>query len=81
MLYLCLNITLRCHLEWLYKQWDLCIPLYPVHVHGQFYGIRTEVIIAVEHLPKSPAYCTMDNAGPDGAIFYIIGCCNYVKNC
>ena len=56
------------------------------------YGLRTDTISAVEYLsfePKIaftiygsedaqlPMYCTMDNAGPDGAI--IIGCCNFTE--
>ena len=34
--------------------------------------------------PSSPMYCTMDNAGRNGAIFFnIVGCSNFteVKSC
>ena len=49
-LYLCLNITLCCHLERLYKQWDLCTIVSCACTWTTLYGLWTEAITGVEYL-------------------------------
>ena len=84
---LCLNITLCQYLEWLYKQRDLCIPLHPVHVHGQF---STDFELKrLEHFflnqnsilnPKRPNHQHTERWTMQGLMepfFYIVGCCNF----
>ena len=41
---------LRCHLAWLFKQWDLCTLVPWACTRTTLYGVWTEVVTGVEHL-------------------------------
>ena len=90
-LYLCLNITLHCHLAWLFKQWDLCTLVPWACPQTTLYGLWTEVVTGVEHLFFNQnialyQWILVTSILFNGQCrawwsysFNIVGCCNFTK--